>query len=79
MLVLLNDPHSLDLSQVSIFSVRVWTRVSATDISNSSFIQMQYDLFNGQRHAASAPLAVSDDGVASLSKDVSGHAPKNQA
>jgi len=61
------------------FPVRTWTRVSATDITNSSFIQMQYDLFNGQRHAASAPLAVSDYGVASLSKDVAGHAPKNQA
>ena len=31
---------------------------------------MQYDLFNGQRHASSAPLTVADDGIAPLSNDV---------
>ncbi len=40
------------------------------ELSNSSFIQMQYDLFNGQRDASSAPLTVTDDGIAPLSNDV---------
>ena len=31
---------------------------------------MHYYLFNGQRHAASAPLAVADDGIIPLSNDV---------
>ncbi len=31
---------------------------------------MQYDLFNGQRHTASTPLTVADDGIAPLSNDV---------
>jgi len=38
---------------------------------------MQYDLFNGQRHAASAPLTVPDDGIVPLSNDVAGHVSKN--
>ena len=31
---------------------------------------MQYDLFNGQPHATSAPLTVADDGIAPLRDDV---------
>ena len=40
------------------------------DAISLSFIQMQYDLFNGQRDASSAPLTMADDGIASLSNDV---------
>jgi len=31
---------------------------------------MQYDLFNGQRHAASTPLTVADDRIVPLSNNV---------
>ncbi len=63
-LVLLNDPYSLDLGRAE---SETWERLKNTD---SSFIQMQYDLFNGQRHGSSAPLTVADDGIAPLSNDV---------
>ncbi len=64
-LVLLNDPYSLDLGPDSYIPVSVSTHVRAGDVTNSSFIQMQYDLLNGQPHAASTPLAVAADGGAS--------------
>ena len=63
-LVLLNDPYSLDLGRAE---SETWERLKNT---NSSFIQMQYDLFNGQRHASRAPLAVADDGIVPLSNDI---------
>ncbi len=44
-----------------------WERLKNTD---SSLIQMQYDPFNGQRHASRAPLTVADDGIAPLSNDI---------
>ena len=44
-----------------------WERLKNT---NSSFIQMQYDPFNGQRHATSTPLTVADDGIVPLSNDI---------
>ena len=69
-LVLLNDPYSLDLSRACFYQVRRRVHNSATEIAKSSFIQMQYDLFNGQRHAANAPLTVADDGIVPLSNDV---------
>ncbi len=70
-LVLLSDPYSLDFGRASFFHrVSVCTHDSVTGITNSSFIQMQYDLFNGQRHASSAPLTVADDGIVPLSDDV---------
>ncbi len=56
--------YSLDLGRVG---SETWERLKNTD---SSFIQMQYDLFNGQRHGSSVPLTVADDGVAPLSNDV---------
>ncbi len=70
MLILLSDPYSLDLGPDSYIPVSVSTHVSATEITKSSFIQMQYDLFNGQPHAASTPLAVADDGIVPLSNDI---------
>ncbi len=64
MLVLLNDPYSLDLGRAE---SETWERLKNM---NSSFIQMQYDLLNGQRDASSAPLTVADDGIAPLSNDI---------
>ena len=44
--------------------------MNAALLEEPSFIQMPYDLFNGQRHAPSAPLTVADDGIAPLRDDV---------
>ena len=44
--------------------------MNAAPLVEPSLIQMQYDLFNGQRDASSAPLTVADDGIAPLSNDV---------
>ncbi len=44
--------------------------MNAAPVEEHSFIQMQYDFFNGQRHAFSVPLTVADDGIARLSDDV---------
>ncbi len=70
-LVIPNDSYSLDLGRASFFyRVSVCTHVSAGDLTNSSFIQMQYDPFNGQPHTASTPLAMADDGIVPLSNDI---------
>jgi len=63
-------PLSFDLGRASSARGRGWTYDSATEFTSSSFIQMYYDLFNGQRHASCAPLTVSDDGIAPLSNDI---------
>lgn len=49
---------------------RGWHQKCVSELTNSSFIQMQYDLFNGQRDASSAPLTMTDNSIAPSSDDV---------